>query len=282
MEKKKSIRNIVIFSVVAVSGGFVGMALDRLNPPADTMQGLGILVWLISPLAANLLLRAFGGDGWKDFGLKLNLKEGWVWYLVALLIVPVVVTVTLVVASAFGAVSLDGLAEKGVAAFLPVLAVGFAGSMVKNIFEEFSWRGYLTPKFAALGLHPFLNAFLTAVVWVGWHIPYYYFFLPRDVLEMHTPLSIPALLGVALLVMPFHALAYQELRFLSGTVWTVWLLHNMANGVSMPMISEGFVTLKSGYISVFLTPGTEGVLYSLLMGVIGLLLYRWRMRKSAK
>lgn len=281
MDRKKSIRNIVIFSAVAVGGGFVGAALDKANPPADSMQGLGVLLWLVSPLAANLLLRAFGGDGWADFGLKPNLKKGWGWYLVSLLIVPVVVTVTLVVAAAFGAVSLDGFAEKGIAAFLPVLLVAFAGSMVKNIFEEFSWRGYLTPRFKALGLHPFLNAFLTAVVWVSWHIPYYYFFLPRDILQMHTPLSIPALIGVAFLVMPFHALAYQELRFLSGTVWTVWLLHNMANAASMPMISEGFVTLKSGYISVFLTPGTEGVFYSLLMGVIGLLLYRWRKRKLA-
>ena len=90
-ERKRAIRNLVIFSVVALSCGFVGITLDRLSPPQDPMQGLGALVWLVSPLAANLLLRLVGGDGWKDFGLRPNLRSGWVWYLVALLIAPLVV-----------------------------------------------------------------------------------------------------------------------------------------------------------------------------------------------
>ena len=77
-ERKRTIRNLVIFTVVSLSCGFVGIALDRLSPPQDPMQGLGALVWLVSPLAANLLLRLAGGDGWKDFGIRPNLRSGWV------------------------------------------------------------------------------------------------------------------------------------------------------------------------------------------------------------
>ena len=35
---------------------------------------------------------------------------------------------------------------EGFAAFLPFLGAAFVGAMAKNIFEEFAWRGYLTPR----------------------------------------------------------------------------------------------------------------------------------------
>jgi membrane protease YdiL (CAAX protease family) len=49
-------------------------------------------------------------------------------------------------------VSFEGLARQGSGALLSALAIGFAGSLLKNIGEEFAWRGYLTPRFKALGL----------------------------------------------------------------------------------------------------------------------------------
>jgi hypothetical protein len=35
----------------------------------ESAQQLGLLIWLVTPLATVLLLRTFAGDGWKDFGL---------------------------------------------------------------------------------------------------------------------------------------------------------------------------------------------------------------------
>ncbi len=137
-DRNQIIRNLVIFSIVAVGGGFVGIVLDRLDPPQDPMQGLGALIWLVSPLAANLLLRAFGGDGWQDFGLKPNLKAGWLWYLAALLIVPLVTLPTLGLGAVFGAVTLSGIAGQGFGAFLSLAGAAFGMAMVKNIFEEFA------------------------------------------------------------------------------------------------------------------------------------------------
>jgi hypothetical protein len=60
-DRKRTIRNLVIFAFVTLSCGFIGIALDRLSPPPTPMQGLGALVWLVSPLVANLILRAVGG-----------------------------------------------------------------------------------------------------------------------------------------------------------------------------------------------------------------------------
>jgi len=272
----KSIRNIIIFSIVSIGFGFLGIALDRINPPSDPMQGLGVLLWLVSPLAANLLLRTLGGDGWKDFGLQPNFKSGWVWYLAAVLIVPLVVIITLVIGSLFGGISLDGFADKGLSSFLPLVFTALIGALMKNVFEEFAWRGYLTPRFEAIGTHPFINSILTGLVWAGWHIPYYLYFLDRAVLEAHTTLSLPVFILLAFLLLPLQALAYGELRLLSKSIWPVWIMHNIANAISLPLLSEGFVKLKPGIGGVFLSPGTEGILHSLLMGLVGLGLYLYR------
>ena len=278
-ERRRTIRNLVIFTVVALGCGFVGFALDRLSPPQDSMQGLGALIWLVSPLAANLILRLVGGDGWKDFGIRPNLRSGWMWYPVALLIAPLVTLAALLLGAVLGAVSLSGFSEQGFGAFLPLAGAVFVGVLVKNIFEEFAWRGYLTPRFAALKLHPFANAILTGFIWAGWHIPYYLYFLSRLELQSYTKLGAPTLILLAFLVLPFQALAYGELRLVSKTVWTTWLLHNVANAISLPLLANGFVSLRGGSAGVLLSPGTEGVLYALLMGLVGFGLYRYRMGK---
>jgi membrane protease YdiL (CAAX protease family) len=276
----KSIRDMIIFCVVALGGGFLGIALDRLSPPQNPMQGLGALVWLVSPLAANLLLRAFGGDGWKDFGILPKFKSSWPWYLVALVIAPLVTLAALIWGTATGAVSLSGFSEQGFGAFLPLAGGVFVAVMVKNFFEEFAWRGYLTPRFEALKLHPFANSLLTGFVWAGWHVPYYLYFLNRSELQAHTSLSVPAFILMSFLVLPFQALAYGELRLISKTVWTTWLLHNVANAISLPLLSSAFVTLEGGAAGVILSPGTEGIIYALLMGLVGLGLYFYRQQKA--
>lgn len=277
---KKQIRNLIIFSVVSVGGGFLGLALDRLDPPADPMQGLGVLLWLASPLLANLLLRALGGDGWKDFGLRPHFKESWRWYLVSVVIAPVVILLSLGLGVLAGASSLTGFQEQGIQVLLSLAAAAFGGAMIKNIFEEFAWRGYLTPRLEALGVHPFLNSLLTGLVWAGWHIPYYLYFLDRAELETHTSLGIPVFIALAFIILPLQSLAYGELRLLSKSVWTVWLLHNVANALSMPLTGAGLVTLQDGFRDALFTPGTQGIFHTLLMLGAGLILYRIRRNKS--
>lgn len=277
---KRTIRNIIIFAIVSLGGGFVGIAVDRLSPPADPMQGLGALLWLVSPLLANILLRTFGGDGWKDFGLGLNLKSGWIWYLAAPIIVLIATLFPMGLGSVFGALSLSGLSQ-GLGLFVSLTVAGFGAAMVKNIFEEFAWRGYLTPRFDSLGLHPFANSILTGFIWAGWHIPYYFYFLDRSVLLEHSSLSLPIFMLTAFLILPFHALAYGELRLLSKSTWTTWLMHNFANAISLTLLSNGFVVLSKNFAGTVFSPGTEGIIHSLIMGLIGLALYRYRMSKAS-
>ena len=277
---RNTVRNILIFTLVAWGGGFLGIALDRFDPPVDPMQGVGALLWLLSPVIAHLLLRLFGGDGWRDLGLRPQFKTSWGWYLAAVLIVLAVVLVPLVLGQTVGVIVIAGFRTNGVSALLALAGTGFAGAMVKNIFEELAWRGYLTPRFAALNLHPCMSALLTGIIWAGWHIPYYLYFFDANLLRQYTPLSMPLFILSAFLLLPFHALAYGELRLLSRSIWPGWLLHNLANAITFALISGGFINL-SGYLSaVFWSPGTDGVLHALLMGLIGLALYQYRKSNS--
>lgn len=271
----KILRNLIIFAIASICGGFLGMAIDRANPPQNSMQGLGALVWLITPLVTSLFLRAFGGDGWKDFGLGPNLPAGAIWYLAALLIIPFVTLLMVGLGAVFGAFSMAG----SITTFIPLAGAAFAGVMVKNIFEEFAWRGYLTPRFEALKTPVWLNYLLTGLIWAGWHIPYYLYFLPRAVLASHTSLSTTGIILIALLSLPFQASAYGELRLLSKSVWPGWLMHNMANAISLTLLTIGFVALRAGPAGILLSPGSEGIIYSLLLGVIGYGLYKIRMKR---
>ena len=274
----KSIRNILLFAAVTFGCGFIGNAINNLYQPPDPMQSLGVLIWLASPLAANLLLRSLGKDGWKDFGIKPNLISGWRWYLAALLIIPVISMVMVGLGMAFGVTSAAGFSAGRAGAFIPLLGAGIAGSLAKNLFEEFAWRGYLTPRLAALQANPFVSAVVTGVIWACWHIPYYLYFLSPAVIREQTFLSVPALILLSFIALPMQAFAYGELRLLSKSVWTAWLMHTIANAVPLALVTGGFVTLTGNISSLLLTPGTEGIGYSLLMGLVGWGLYQYRMQ----
>lgn len=274
----KPIRNLIIFAFATLSGGFVGQAINQVIPSPDPAQSLGTLLWLITPLLTVILLRTFGGDGWKDFGLGLHLKENWAWYIAALLIIPITTVIMIAVGYIISAISLTGFAAQGFGAFLSIMGTTFAASLIKNIFEEFAWRGYLTPRLEAIHLHPLANHTLTGFIWAGWHIPYWLYFLDRTTLQKHTTFDLVTLISLALITLPFHAITFGELRLISKSVWPAWLMHNVANAISLTLLSNGFVKLNGGLGSLF-SPGTEGLVHAALLGLVGIGLYHYRTKK---
>jgi membrane protease YdiL (CAAX protease family) len=276
----KAIRNIVIFSLFTVGGGWLGIWLNDVTgntqPP---MQSLGVLVWLMSPALAGFLLRAIGGDGWKDSGFGLNLPSGWMWYVAAILVYPLIALLTFGLGSLLGFVSAVGFAEQGFGAYLSIAGTMFVGSLMKNFFEEFAWRSYLTPRLDATKIHPILNHFITGVLWWSWHLPYYYYFLDRSTLKSSLSTSIPVFLVIGFFVMFPTAILFGELRLISKSTWTVFLLHYVLNAFSMPLLINGFIK-ANGAMGVIFTPTNEGILTSLLMGAAGLLLYQRRMKQK--
>jgi membrane protease YdiL (CAAX protease family) len=276
----KTVRNLIIMALFTVGGGWLGIWLNQITgntqPP---IASLGALVWLTTPALCGILLRALGGDGWKDSGFGLHLISGWKWYLVAILVYPLVALVSFGLAISLKAISLDGFAAQGFGPYLSAVGVMIAGSLIKNIFEEFAWRGYLTPRLDAAKVHPLLNHVIVGILWWSWHLPYYYYYLSRDTLQSYLTTSLPVFLILALIGLIPTAILFGELRLASKSVWPGFILHNLINGLSMPMIINGFIKLN-GAKGVIFTPTNEGIVTSILLGIAGLWLYQQRTRKT--
>ena len=274
---RKIIRNIVIMSLFTVGGGWLGIWLNNVTGNTQpAMQSLGALFWLVTPALAGILLRAFGGDGWKDSGFGLHVRSGgWMWYLVALLAYPLLALIIGGLALAIGAINLDGFASQGMNAYLQAVGVMLAGSLVKNIFEEFAWRGYLTPRLAAANVHPLVNHLIVGVLWWSWHLSYYAYYLDKATLQSFMTTSLPVFLLLALIGLIPTAIFFGELRLASKSVWPAFILHNVINAVSMPLIINGFIRLN-GPLGTIFTPTNEGIFTSLMLGVLGLVIYKFR------
>lgn len=270
------IRNLIIFTVVTLGSGWLGLVVDRATAAPDPQQGLGLLLWILLPAATGLLLRAVGGDGWQDAGIKPHLPTGWRCYAVALLIFPLVSLLMLGLGYGVGAFSLPGFAAQELGAFVALVAVAFSASFVKNILEEFAWRGYLTARFAALQLHPLLNHLLTGLIWASWHIPYWLYFV--DV-QTFTTLSRPTFIGLAMLTLIITAITYGELRLLSQSVWPTVVLHSVANAITATFLLNGFIKLN-GWLGVVFSPGNDGVIHAIVFTVLGIGLYQYRLRTT--
>ena len=278
---KKIIRNIVIVALFTVGGGWLGIWLNNITgntmPP---MQSLGALIWLTTPALSGILLRAIGGDGWKDSGFGLNLISGWKWYLIGILVYPLAALLTFGLGALLGIVSTDGFAAQGFGAYLSVAGTMFVGSLMKNLFEEFAWRGYLTPRLEAAKIHPLMNHFIVSLLWMTWHLPYYYYYLDRALLESALTTSIPVFLITGYIVMFPTSILFGELRLLSKSVWPVFILHNIINALSMPLLMNGFIKVN-GPLGFVFTPTNEGIITSIMFGVAGWMLYQYRMKKEA-
>jgi membrane protease YdiL (CAAX protease family) len=279
----KTIRNLFIVGIFTVGGGWLGIWLNNVTGnTAPPMQSLGALVWLASPALSGIFLRAFGGDGWKDAGFGLNLRAGgWIWYLVAILVYPLAALITFGLALLTGAISAEGFAAQGFGAYLAAAGLMTAGSLIKNIFEEFAWRSYLTPRLQAARVHPLLNHLIVGVLWWSWHLSYYAYYLDRATMNSFLTTSLPVFLALGLVSLIPTAILFGELQLASKSTWPAFILHNLINGLSMPLIINGFIKVNPP-LGTILTPTNEGILTSLLLGLVGILIYRHRTRSIRK
>jgi membrane protease YdiL (CAAX protease family) len=269
-DQPRTVRNLALFTLVTLASGWLGLGLDRwMNNPPD--QPLGTLLWLIAPLSAALLLRAFGGDGWRDCGLWPVWRGNALWYAVSVLLYPVVAVLMVLVGRAFGLITFPAF---NFSALLTAFALGLLPAVVKNIFEEFAWRGYLTPRLHALGVAGLVNHSVVGVVWAVWHLPYYLFFLDRGILAAYTALPMWAFLVMTFVGILALALVYGELRLLTNSVWPAVLLHAVSGALAYPLAVQGFIQIAPG-MDWLVSPGPHSLLSILASIFIGCGLY-WR------
>ncbi len=172
MNKRKVIRNLVIFTVIVILSGWLGMLVDKVIPEQPEGDSLGMGIWLVLPLLAVIVLRTFAGDGWKDAALNPRMKSNAKWFIVAFLIFPVVTAIVLLIGRIFGWIDLSGF---HIADFTQVFFGLLLFEFVKNIFEESVWRGYLTTKLIKLNLSDFTLYLIVGLIWSVWPVPRAFF-----------------------------------------------------------------------------------------------------------
>ncbi len=274
--KRSAIRNLTIFIVVVLTAGWAGRGLDVAMGSSEP-ESLGMLLWLVVPAAVALLLRAFGGDGWKDFGVRLNLKGNAAWYATALLVYPVLTVFVLLLGSALGLISFPNVSMSTLALILGTFVLGLLPQFIKNIFEEIAWRGYLAPRVHSLRLNAFAGHFIVGLVWGAWHIPYYLFFLDRSVLQDLTTLSLAAFIPLAIVVMIAWAIVYGEIRLLTNSIWPAVLMHMVEDAFLNQLFTEGHIQIVPG--TDWLVSPVNGLISIALFVLVGVGLHQLRKRR---
>ena len=235
-----TIRNLLIFSTVAVSGGWIGWELDHLVGSSHIL-GPGQLLWLVIPLITAVLLRAFAGDGWEDSGLRIRLKPNALWYAFALFVFPVSAALVIAIGLLTGLTIVPYFSRTMAGAFLKAVLAGLLPSLLKNICEEFAWRGYLAPRFTSVGMNDLAGHALVGVVWASWHVPYYLFFLDRSSFASYSSLSFTAFFPMMFAGVIAMSFVYGEIRLLTQSVWPLLLLHTVSNAVGSPLLLGGWI-----------------------------------------
>jgi len=272
LDKKRTKRNLIIFIVSVLGFAWLAGVIDPLTIPPDAepgAPGLGQLVWLLSPLVIMILLRTFGGDGWDDFGLRPNFKENGFWWIVSIFVFPVVVTISVLIGTLFGGVKLDG---NMLPVFLSAIVIGLISAIIKNLFEEFAWRGYLAPKVYSLNLNVWVSHAIVGLVWGAWHLPFLFVFWPYL-----TPSMLWIFIPLLMMGTISQSVVYGEIRLATNSVLPAWIMHTVGNAIGNTLILSNYLHLNSGK-ELWFSPGAESIVSIILMFAIGYGLHQRRQK----
>ncbi len=274
-DSQRTKRNLIIFVGLMVSIGWLAAGLEALmdDPSAE---GMGMGLWIVSPLVVSVLLRIFAGDGWRDLGLRPRLSTHVQWYGISGLIYVVGTALVLGVGVVIGTTDFIG---DGVGGFIGVFASALISLFFKNIFEEFGWRGYLAPKVNALGWNTFAAHGFVGLVWATWHVPYYLVLLDKADFESYTAQSMITFIPLVFLGLIAASIAYGEIRLLTGSVWPAVLMHAVGNAFTTALIQENYIKMESN-LAWLVTPGPEGILSIVFIALVGFQLYRMRQKQA--
>ncbi|MCP4541120.1 MAG: CPBP family intramembrane metalloprotease [Chloroflexi bacterium] len=273
-QNKGSIRNLIIFVLAINIIGWMAYFFAQGGGTPES-QGLGMLLWLVAPFLVSILLRLFTKD-WQDIGVKPNLNGNGKWYALSILIYPLIVAIVLLIGLLFGGISVTDFST---GLFIQAMTMGLISNFIKNIFEEFAWRGYLTPKMNSTGIKPIAGHLLAGFVWGTWHIPYWLGLLDSATFDSFSTQSLAVFVPMAILGITASGILFGEIRLITGSTWPALIMHTINNAVIAVVLTEGFFKVKR-QTGILFTPGMEGILSIALITLAGLWLYQQRIKRA--
>lgn len=265
---------IVIFSVVALASGWIGYLIDILLPEQPDAQTLGMGIWLVLPFLCGIIIRLVRKD-WKDFGIKPNLKGNIKWYSLAIFVFPAFMLIFTLIAWIFGLVSFSSFS---MSSFMPVIASMFVGLFIKNIFEDFAWQGYMTPKLVAAKVSDFKLYLIVGLVWAFWHAPYYLYFLP-DSFYSSTSARLVDVFITSPVVITIWAVLFIEITRITRSVWPAVLMHTVEDAIPNYFIFEEKIITFVGAGDILFNP-LRGILPLAAILALGLWIRKKRIGRD--
>lgn len=260
----------ILFSVLILTIGFFCRVFDGWD--IDVFQPkVGQAIWLIAPLIIAFVFHFFSKQK-NNWGLQPQLQKSWFWYLLSVVFFPVVFIIITELGIAIG--SVEKLKAIWSTTFISAVVIAIPLQFIKNIFEEFVWRGFLFSKLEAQNIFGWKNDLIIGLIWGSWHLPYIDGFT-SIYHEMsgytYIPLFIIGVLATSLI--------YGEIRRRSDTVWTAIILHTMANAFVNVLFLDQYIALNEGK-EWWIAPATDNLGYIFLTIVLGLTLLKLHARNE--
>ena len=270
--KKKEKVVLISFIVATLGAGFLGVLVDQVLTEQPGENSLGMLVWLVLPLLTGLIGRVFLKE-WKSLGIKLKFKKNIRWLGIALLAFPIITLISILIGLCLRGIHF----EKAVWTAYPGLFLGaLIGSGIKNIFEEFSWRGNLVPFLEKTGINDFGLYLVSGLIWGGWHVAYYLFFLEES---YFIEVTRPQMVMIGIFIMTLWSPLFVELYRITHSVWPCVILHTMEDVIPTLLFTTTQLTQLDKGLQFILDP-ISGVLPTVLTLGLGLWLRKKRQEKA--
>ena len=258
---------LLVFIVIVLSSGWIGVLVNRLLGIPDSMDSAGAAIWIATPLLAGIVM------GLTDPSLRRSYIASWKpgrfrAYGVALVVFPLSFVAAIAVGWAVG-----WLEPSGLGAFTGVMVAAAAGTLGKNVFEEGAWRGYLAPALRGRGLPDPWVWVISGTVWAVWHYPYYLFLFDESLTRAVWDVPPVVFFTLGVVIMNLWAPLFTELRLLSGSFWPGVIAHSVANLSQLPLTMGGLPIAPGKYLIV--SPMVGMIPNAVVLGA-GLLLWARR------
>lgn len=260
-------KNILIFSIVVIISGWIGLGLDVLLQN-DFTQGIGLLLFILSPLSMSVLLTLIEKKKLKSIGLKLNFRNNIKWYILCLFFDFFVLGFIYCLGLVFNGI--EASKTSNIFSVISLTAIyAIPTTFLKNIFEEFGWRGYLAPRLLEDN-NKAQNHLFISIIWATWHLPYWLFFLNREFLLSNTPYGITLTIIISYIALFFLAVIYDNIRLITNSIWPGVIIHTMFNVLAMSYYQNLQYKASSGWLFA----PTYGVIYLIIILFVSALFLR--------
>ena len=277
LSKKKIKRNLIIFITATLLCGWIGVLVDHIIPGQVQGESIGMTIWLITPLLTAILLRIFGGDGWRDARLLPRFRGNLKWYVISSLIFPIVTLVVSLLGSAIGWVDFSNF---NLNILFRVFIGGLAINFIINFFEQSVWMGYLTSKLLNLNIKDLWLYVFVGSIWGLWHAPYYLVFLPDDLLYRVISVDRWVLVFGTIIVYIGWSIMFIEIYRITKSIWPLVLMHTVEDAWIESLIFGGQIEIAQGR-EIFVSPWV-GIITTLSFVLIGLVIRRYRLKKEQR